>query len=512
MIPHLPQQGGGPLVLRVPHDHHLPGRTQGEVEGVHHVNVAVGVPPEQGCRGSHHPGSDLLVPRLPGEPPQSDKVHDGHRVTRGDGPVVEFLPPEGKVPVGIRGEEEAADDAGIGRVPVQEPVDHGVRELPGLRKVPGIEGGPVELQQSPDKERMIVEVPGDSRLPVSVPVEKLTVRCPETGHDEPFRGPGRLQKGFPAHGRVRPCQGCHHEAVPVREDLVVQMRSDPFSPEPEHRAPDVLQGSVQLPPCVGIPLESVPDTPGDMRDVIPVAAWSLGGFSLAGLSLAVLSMVVWSLAMLLLAVRSVRVVEVTRLPQGEKANCHIRIPGAKPLPELVHGPEVEPPLLPLAVGILGRIEPPPGGGQVPCHILRHLPDGAPVVLIPGGTVGLGVGHHEQGLIVEHLLEVGHQPFPIRGIPVEPVPDLVVHAAVPHPVKGQLRHVPGPRLPGPLPVPEEEQQMVRCGELRFPAESPLTGIEGCFQSPVGPVQVPHPRGRGAGGGITAPFGAGGRTDR
>ena len=53
---------------------------------------------------------------------------------------------------------------------------------------------------------------------------------------------------------------------------------------------------------------------------------------------------------------------------------------------------------------------------------------------PRATVGVGVHADEQRLVVEHLLEVRHEPLAVDGVPGEAAADVVVHAARRHRVE------------------------------------------------------------------------------
>ena len=47
---------------------------------------------------------------------------------------------------------------------------------------------------------------------------------------------------------------------------------------------------------------------------------------------------------------------------------------------------------------------------------------------------MGVDPHEQRLVVEHLLEVRHEPLAVDGVASEAAADVVVHAARRHRVE------------------------------------------------------------------------------
>ena len=53
--------------------------------------------------------------------------------------------------------------------------------------------------------------------------------------------------------------------------------------------------------------------------------------------------------------------------------------------------------------------------EVPVDVLQDVPDCVGELLFLGGLVGAAVGHHELGLVVKHLLEVGNVPAAVSGI-------------------------------------------------------------------------------------------------
>ena len=86
---------------------------------------------------------------------------------------------------------------------------------------------------------------------------------------------------------------------------------------------------------------------------------------------------------------------------------------------------------------------------------------------------------EQCVVVQHLLEVRHDPVGVHRVPGEAAPDLVIHAAPGHRVGGARHHGQRPAaafgLAGPLGVAEQELQHHRRRELRRPAEPAALGV-------------------------------------
>ena len=114
--------------------------------------------------------------------------------------------------------------------------------------------------------------------------------------------------------------------------------------------------------------------------------------------------------------------------------------GAQQLPDLLGAPDEEAALLPLRVGVGGRVEAPLGRGHLPQQIVQGLAQHPGEVRPPGHLPGLGVGHRQQGVVVEHLLEVGDQPALVGRVAVEPAADLIVEAAGRHLLEGAGGHL------------------------------------------------------------------------
>ena len=93
------------------------------------------------------------------------------------------------------------------------------------------------------------------------------------------------------------------------------------------------------------------------------------------------------------------------------------------------------------------------------RLLRHLA----VALVPGHEPAVQVGRGEQRVVVEHLLEVRHEPALVDRVAMEAAADQVVHASGGHAVEG---------LRGQVGLPAPQQQLDRGGrrELRSAAEA------------------------------------------
>ncbi len=143
--------------------------------------------------------------------------------------------------------------------------------------------------------------------------------------------------------------------------------------------------------------------------------------------------------------------------------------------ELRPGPEVEAALLALAVGVLGGEERAVCRRHVAQHVGEDLARGARVSLVAGRAPGLDRGQREHGLVVEHLLEVGHEPLAVGRVAVKAPADVVPDPAAAHRCECAVDHLDGVGVAGQACVLEQEEQVVRARELRRAAEAAKLGI-------------------------------------
>ena len=92
--------------------------------------------------------------------------------------------------------------------------------------------------------------------------------------------------------------------------------------------------------------------------------------------------------------------------------------------------------------------------------------------VAGCLVGLEIEANEERVVVEHLLEVRHQPVRIDRVAVEAATDLVVDAARRHAPERRRHHVEEPVLAGHVPGAEEEREHHRVWKLGRPADAPV----------------------------------------
>jgi hypothetical protein len=134
------------------------------------------------------------------------------------------------------------------------------------------------------------------------------------------------------------------------------------------------------------------------------------------------------------------------------------------------------PFLALAVRIGRRVEPTCGVAQVAQHVVEGVLDDAPEARIAGHLVRLEIQTGYLGVVVEHLLEVRHEPVGVDRVAMEAAPDLVVHAAARHPLAGEDDRLEQRRVAGGAVLAQEELERRRMRELRRAAESAFLTVD------------------------------------
>jgi len=146
--------------------------------------------------------------------------------------------------------------------------------------------------------------------------------------------------------------------------------------------------------------------------------------------------------------------------------------------DLLFGPDVEAPLLAFAVGVLGGIERAVRAREIARDVREHVTRGRGVLGAAGDGVALEVGVRDLRLVVQHLLEMRHEPLAIRRIAVESAAELIADPARSHRVELRFRHRArrgmARRIAQP-PAPQEIEVHDR-GKLRRSSESAVHGVE------------------------------------
>ena len=81
----------------------------------------------------------------------------------------------------------------------------------------------------------------------------------------------------------------------------------------------------------------------------------------------------------------------------------------------------------LAVGVLTRVEAATLVLHLAQHVIERLARDAGMILVTAAKPLLEIARHQQCVVVQHLLEVRHEPLTIGAVAVEAAAQLVVHA-------------------------------------------------------------------------------------
>ena len=101
------------------------------------------------------------------------------------------------------------------------------------------------------------------------------------------------------------------------------------------------------------------------------------------------------------------------------------------LAQLLHRPDVEPALLALGVGVEGRVEAALGAAHLAQRPVEGLLADPPEEVVMRDQPAVQVDAGQQRVVVQHLLEVGHEPIGVHRVAREAAADLVVHPARRH---------------------------------------------------------------------------------
>ncbi len=139
---------------------------------------------------------------------------------------------------------------------------------------------------------------------------------------------------------------------------------------------------------------------------------------------------------------------------------------------LLGRPRVRQPLDAVRVGILRRREAAVRERQLPQHVVDRLLDHLAVARPPGDDPGVEIRGCEEGVVVQHLLEVRHEPAVVDRVAVEAAPDDVVHPPGGHAVERRRHH----RERLLVAAAEQELERRGGGELRRAPEAAERGLE------------------------------------
>ena len=114
-------------------------------------------------------------------------------------------------------------------------------------------------------------------------------------------------------------------------------------------------------------------------------------------------------------------------------------------------------------------KPPLGSAQLAHHVVERLLRDDAVPLLAGEQPRVEVRRDEERVVVEHLLEVRHEPLRVDRVAVEAAADEVVHPAGRHPVEREPDRI-------ERAAPQEELEHRRRRELRRVAEAAPARVE------------------------------------
>ena len=163
--------------------------------------------------------------------------------------------------------------------------------------------------------------------------------------------------------------------------------------------------------------------------------------------------------------------------------------GAQQRQHFFRCPDEEFTLNPLTVRVLGAVEAAFGRGQLAQHVVQRLLNNLPQLRLAGDLPGVEIGARQLRVVVEHLLEVRHEPVGVGAVAVEAAAELVVDPAAGHLGQGVGDGLPLLLIAGAPPILEQEVQVHRLRELRRIAEPTLMWVEAAHQVLSGLVQYP-----------------------
>ena len=150
---------------------------------------------------------------------------------------------------------------------------------------------------------------------------------------------------------------------------------------------------------------------------------------------------------------------------------------AQYLPDLGGAPGEGQALDPVGVGVLARGERAVLGRQLAQHVVEGGPGDVAVARVSGEAPGVDVDPGQLGVVVEHLLEVRHEPLGVGRVAVEPAAELVPHPAIRHRVQRASRHHERSRIPGRGGPAQLVLDGHRLRELRRAAPAAVGPVEG-----------------------------------
>ena len=182
--------------------------------------------------------------------------------------------------------------------------------------------------------------------------------------------------------------------------------------------------------------------------------------------------------------------EVALLGDAEVADRHLELVGRQQLRQLGARPAVELALVPFAVGIFGRIEAAVRVGHIAQHVIEDVAHDLGVAGLAAHQAGVEIQLRQLRVVIEHLLEMRHQPFRIHRVAGEAAAQVIVDAARRHAVAGVQHHADGVRVAEARGVAQQELRLAGLGELGRAAEPAVLRVVALLEEGAG---VAHDRG-------------------
>ena len=151
-----------------------------------------------------------------------------------------------------------------------------------------------------------------------------------------------------------------------------------------------------------------------------------------------------------------------------------------------------------AIGVFGGEEGAVPVGHIAQDVIEDATRGGGVGGVAGNLKRFQVGGGELTLVVEHLLEVRHEPALVHGIAVKAAAQLIVHAALGHFPQSEQGGVEGFAVAGAGVEAHEEIEHRGAGEFGRAAEAAVVAVEGAAENLEAAIEQGIVDGRGAGG--------------
>ena len=115
-------------------------------------------------------------------------------------------------------------------------------------------------------------------------------------------------------------------------------------------------------------------------------------------------------------------------------------------------------------------------GHLPENIIEHFRRDLAIGGLFRDLIGFQVGPCQEGIVVEHLLEMGDQPALVGGVPCEPATDMIVDPPVRHRIERARDHLQDSALPCSAVTTEEQREPCGRGKLWRTTESAVALVE------------------------------------